>query len=342
MREKILNLLCFKKWCLFLFLIFLAVNVFGEIKETEYRGLKAVQIENDILKVIVLPQRGANIASIVYKPSGRDWLWHNPRPYKIPPYGATFTDYDISGFDDCFPSVGQCPYPDGAWKRIVIPDHGEVWAMPWDYKIIQEKGKRGSKVKFWVHGMRFPYLLEKTISLSKNTIKIAYRVTNYAPEPLKAIWAAHALVAVSSGMQMLFPRGTVIKGDTAAWNFEEKGVMLSGTIGDSSTRIARKLFTEKVPEGWCGFYEPISGDYLMYFYPEDKIPYIGIWITQGGFPEGEWHYNVGLEPTNCGVETVVQGDKEGILVPIPAKGIFEWTLMIAAGRAENIEQVPTK
>ncbi|PIV56283.1 hypothetical protein COY52_04575 [Candidatus Desantisbacteria bacterium CG_4_10_14_0_8_um_filter_48_22] len=318
-----------------------SINVFAEVKEVEYRGLKAVQIENETLKLIVLPGRGANIASFVYKPTGRDWAWHNPKPYKLPPYAATFTNYDISGFDDCFPTVGQCPYPDGAWKKITVPDHGEIWAMPWDYEI--KVGQGFSLARFWVHGMRFPYLFEKTIILAKNRVRIMYKVTNYAPEPFKALWAAHYLAAISPGMEMLFPKGTVLKGDSSPWTFTEKGAIMSAPFGDSSTKLARKLFTGIVPEGWCGFYEPNSKEYLMYYYPKDKIPYIGIWITQCGFPGGnDLHFNAGLEPTNCGVETLEQGSKEGTLMPIPAKGTMSWMLTIATGSAKSQSEIPIK
>lgn len=317
-------------------LFFIAGNILAGIKGTVYRDMKAVQIENEILKVVVLPQRGANISSIVYKPTGREWMWNNPNPYKLPPYAASFVEYDISGFDDMFPTVGPCRYPDGAWKRIEMPDHGEVWALPWDYKIDK------NSVKFWVYGMRLPYLLEKTIILSKNTVKISYKVTNFAPEPMKAFWAAHSLVAVESGMEMIYPADTVLKGDSSPWTPAIKGKIMSIALGDASTKIARKLFTEKVSAGWSGFYNQKSKEFLVYEYPKDKIPYIGIWINQGGFPSGEWHYNVGIEPASCGAETIEIGNKENVLVPIPAKGTFEWYFNITAGKANSIYEIPIK
>lgn len=300
----------------------------SEIKHMKYRELNAIKLENSVLKLIILPDKGANMASLVHKPSGRDWLWHNPKPYRLPEYDSLFHEFDLSGFDDCFPTVGRCHYPDGAWKGIAVPDHGEVWALPWDYKI------EGQTARFWVHGVRFPYLMEKDISLAGNEVVISYKVINYAPQPLKLLWAAHPLVAVEPGMELQLPAGTSIKGDLSSLSIQtkqgkDKAVFL--TIGDSASKIARKVFTDRLPEGWCAFYEPQTGDFLKFIFPKEKIPYVGIWINQGAFPSGERHFNAALEPTNAAVETLQIADKEGLLIPIPAKDTMEWNLTIVAG-----------
>lgn len=47
--------------------------------EWTYRGLDAVLIENELLRVVVLPQLGGKIWSIVDKRRDCELLWHHPR-----------------------------------------------------------------------------------------------------------------------------------------------------------------------------------------------------------------------------------------------------------------------
>ena len=44
-----------------------------------YRGLRTVVLENRLLRLVVLPEAGAKIWQISYKPYDTDLLWNNPR-----------------------------------------------------------------------------------------------------------------------------------------------------------------------------------------------------------------------------------------------------------------------
>ena len=44
-----------------------------------YHGLKVVRLENEILALDVLPERGGNIFRLVDKPRDLDLLWKSPR-----------------------------------------------------------------------------------------------------------------------------------------------------------------------------------------------------------------------------------------------------------------------
>jgi hypothetical protein len=42
-------------------------------------SLDAIQLENECLSISALPDVGARIYDLIWKPSGRNFLWHNPR-----------------------------------------------------------------------------------------------------------------------------------------------------------------------------------------------------------------------------------------------------------------------
>ena len=69
-----------------------------------YHGLRVIQIQNEILRLDVLPERGGNIFRLIDKPRDLDLLWISPRvaPH-LAALGADFDDHWAGGWDDAFP-----------------------------------------------------------------------------------------------------------------------------------------------------------------------------------------------------------------------------------------------
>jgi len=44
-----------------------------------YNNLTTVILENDLIKVVIIPEVGGKLENIIYKPQNIDFLWHNPR-----------------------------------------------------------------------------------------------------------------------------------------------------------------------------------------------------------------------------------------------------------------------
>jgi hypothetical protein len=49
----------------------------------QYRGLRALVLENEQLRAVILPELGAKVWSLVYKPIDREMLWHHPRVHPL-------------------------------------------------------------------------------------------------------------------------------------------------------------------------------------------------------------------------------------------------------------------
>lgn len=99
-----------------------------------YKGCSSLTIENELIRVELVPQLGGKLVSMIYKPTGKQWLLDSgTRPLEQPEFGATFTDWDMSGWDECFPTIIACP--SGVDDHILLPDHGELWSLPGTCKI---------------------------------------------------------------------------------------------------------------------------------------------------------------------------------------------------------------
>ncbi len=65
-------------------------------------------------------------------------------PIAAPAMPTSIGDYDIGGFDECLPTISACLYPEPPFAGVMMPDHGEVWALPWKYEIQGEELDFGS------------------------------------------------------------------------------------------------------------------------------------------------------------------------------------------------------
>ncbi len=58
-----------------------------------YKGLNAVTIENELIRLVVLPELGAKIASLLYKPQIFEVLFQpSDGRFSLSRYGASFAE----------------------------------------------------------------------------------------------------------------------------------------------------------------------------------------------------------------------------------------------------------
>src|SRR5438309_10863054 len=93
-----------------------------------YRDLRAVVLENQLLRMVVLPEAGAKIWQITYKPLDSNLLWNNPRiaPARLP-VNSRYDDVWSGGWDELFPNDYVAIIEGERYS-----DHGGVWTGGWD------------------------------------------------------------------------------------------------------------------------------------------------------------------------------------------------------------------
>ena len=314
-----------------------------DVRAIRVDQVDALALSEGDLVVTVVPALGGKICSVRWR--GRELFTRNPLRPAI--YDRGYADFDASGFDECLPTIGACAYPLWPWKATAIPDHGEVWSIPWSCKITDKR------LHLSVQGVRFPYVLEKTVELRPcNAIRLDYTFINLSPFPFPFIWSAHPLLAPRPGMRIHLPVGTRIRVD---WSKDGRlGDLLTehdwpmtrdrdgrtvdlSLIGDPACGHVDKLFTTKLDEGWCAVHDPEDGFYLAMLFPLSRVPYVGLSINQGGWPvDRPAYYNLGLEPCNGYPDrldvAVASGD-----CPVAAPGErIEWHLDLRVGSAPDL------
>jgi Aldose 1-epimerase len=288
------------------------------LERTRIDSWSAIVMQNDAMRVAVVPEIGGKIISLRSRRSGREWLWRNPHlPLKKPPADATdFGAFDAGGWDEVFPTVNACRVPNSAWGNRTLTDHGELWYRPW--KVLDENvaSRAVATLSLAVDEPDLPFRFERTLTLAAGLAPLTanYSVTNKSTMPMPFIWAAHPLLAIEPGDSFLLPEGTRISttgnvGLKLATNVTEFAwpilPLVSGDLlnlscaPEPSARFAIKLFAENVPGGAIKI---ANGDETEVLCLSLELPHemhIGLWLNYGAWSGADTppYYNAGVEPT---------------------------------------------
>ena len=304
-----------------------------------FKGIPALTIENDSIRCTILPSYGGKMVRLFDKDAQYEWLYQAPGlSLEIPEYGADFSKFDSSGFDEMFPGIDQGPHP-ASWKEI--PDHGEVWTLPWE--VSEDNGRLHLKVESPV----FPYTLSKNLILEGASVRIEYQAENHSEVDFPFIWTPHALLNIDETTRIAVPEDMdqVINVEHQTRHLGKWGTHHNYPITTSMSTndkldlskleplddgtVEKFYFTEPLSEGWCGLVQPNIGRKLTYHFPQEKVPYLGVWKTRGGY-RGD--YNVALEPCTGMYDDVYVAEKIGRGSRIPANGVYNWNFTMEIGK----------
>ena len=161
-----------------------------------YKGYRAIVLENELLEVTVLADKGTDITEFLYKPTDTDFMFRSPLglrpaglfvPTSSPTFGA-FGDRWQGGWPEIFPAGG----PPSNYKGAEFGQHGEVATIPWEFQVVEDTPRRVA-VRFWVRTYRTPFLLEKTLWLEsgKAVLGVDEKATNDGAEEMHLMWGHH-------------------------------------------------------------------------------------------------------------------------------------------------------
>lgn len=276
----------------------------------EYRaadGFGRVVVHNQVLRCEFIPELGAKIAQIHDLRTGRDWLWRHPRLAYA--YGDASTSYvataDTGGWDECFPTVGQCLYPAAPWHDQLLPDHGELWCQTPTWDLIEHADHVVCRSEW--HGLALPYRFVRQITIGNdNTMQFDYCVTNQSDADMHWIWCAHPLIALDASMSLNTPTNTTFWHTNEAGDFvaeSARAICVSTTttldlqrLPSHQSGIAVKLYSDTLPAGWVQVIAP--NGCLTMEWNIAQVPQLAIWLNAGAWSNdgGTPYYNMGVEP----------------------------------------------
>jgi galactose mutarotase-like enzyme len=176
----------------------------------ERNGWQAVTLEHDGLRVTVLPERGAEIASLVDLESGIELLFQAPwglhppgAPAREGADGHVFLERYAGGWQELFPGGnGPCRV-----AGETIPFHGEAAIVPWEVEEADEA------LRLSVTCATVPFRLERRMSIAGRTLAVDGSVTNLSADAAHFAWGHHCVLGpplVAAGCRFDCAAGTIV------------------------------------------------------------------------------------------------------------------------------------
>jgi hypothetical protein len=288
-----------------------------------FRGLKVVVLENEIVRVTVLADKGADIYELIHKPTDTDFMWRTPWGVRDTRRFLPTSGWPEGLWHDVYEGGWQTLAPTGGspmtYAGAEIGQHSEATLMPWDVQIVDDSPDRVS-ARFWVRTYRTPFRIEKLLSLEAGSpvLTVEERVTNEAEEGADCVWGQHIALGgpfLGPSCRLDVPGGTVIvpgEGERATRRLKSgqriEWPMAIGRDGapedlraipPKSARVQDYAVVTEMPEGWYAVSNPERGVGFAFVYPVQTFRYLWYWQVFGGGSGYPWYrrtYNVGLEP----------------------------------------------
>lgn len=129
-------------------------------------NFKTVTLENNFLKVKIIPTLGGRIDSLVYKKTNKEWVWNNK--YLQKSIVKKEVNYDSNwqgGWEELFPNDAIETF---SWGKGL--DHGELWSASWKIKNYSE-----NYLDLIVDKLDSGSIFKKSISIDKNVLSVSYK-----------------------------------------------------------------------------------------------------------------------------------------------------------------------
>ena len=267
-----------------------------------YHGLRVVSLENRLLRLAILPEAGAKIWQITYKPDDAELLWNNPRiaPARHP-LNSRYDDFWSGGWDELFPNDEV-----SAVEGESYPDHGELWTGNWTAETFSSADEAGVVLRFTTPISSIH--VEKRIILRRDASHIVFqhRFTNCGTAPFPFLWKLHPAFKVTPQHRLDFPPMQVqlepafpgtLQGMPAQFDWPKaqcgaRKVDLRVVL-PATERQLYFFYGTGIKEGWCAITNATTGVSCGLHFDPAVFRCCWLFATYGGWR----NYNVAvLEP----------------------------------------------
>lgn len=292
-------------------------------------GYRAVVLENEKLEITVLPDKGADIIGLTYKPNDIDFMWrspfglnHNDRPYTGMP---SFLEMYEGGWQEALPAGSG----GGIYKNAQFMLHGETPYLPWDAEIVEDTPECVA-VRFSVTCKKMPVRVERIMRLrtGQAELEMEERVENLSPEGFHFMWGHHPAFGapfLSEDCTLRLPtnhgvlieniwKDDSVKNGEIQWPYLSNGVDLSKIRpqGDGSKFM---IMMDQLTDGSFQIVNSRLKLGMEMSWDLSVMPYLWVWMNfngEAGFPWYKRAYLTAVEPWTSVVYEGIDGLNEAI------------------------------
>lgn len=291
------------------------------LSEFTHLGYAALSLENEKVRIVLLPGKGSDVIQFLYKALDIDFMWAS-QPVLQPSGtvkalsagGNAFLDYYPGGWQEILPNFGDpCEY-----RGTALALHDEVSLLPWQYVIV-ENDPQCVSVRLEVRCMRTPFRIRKTLTLLSGCIlEIDEQVQNESEESMDCTWGHHPAIGspvldencrvivppcrVKTQEEYVSPNSRLEKGQDCEWP------LVRGTNGEQidlsrvPSRAAHShdmAYLYRLKQGWYVLFSDAHHIGFSMSWDCAVFKYLWFWQVYGGWHGYPWYgssYNLALEP----------------------------------------------
>ena len=161
-----------------------------------WADLDLLAVENERVRLVIWPHRGADLLEFRHKASDLDVLWKNkynwpPRPSALDqPHGTRSEFYDVF-HGGWFVSLPNGFFP-ATYYGASLGCHGEIQSVPWTADVLEESDER-VRIRLIGHSVRTPWVLTRELELAADSTLVRWRerLDNRSTERLPVAWLQH-------------------------------------------------------------------------------------------------------------------------------------------------------
>lgn len=329
-----------------------------------WHGFRALIMQNELLQIVILADKGTEIVQFLYKPLDTDFLWRAPNSLRdqthfVPTGGSSnspFFDRWSGGWFEVIPNGGPASEHQGA----VFGFFAETINIPWEYRILEDTPDQVC-VGFWVKTYRTPFLIQKTLTLRSGcpALFIEERLTNLGNDPVAFMWGHHPVVGepfLDEHCRISAPACTVQVFHDEDGPDYRMGLHQVGRWPVIQDRYGKPLDLRVVPpksvrtmdncylcdfeEGWLAIQNPEKNVGFGLSWDASVFRYVWLWQALGGGVGYPWYgrtYCVGMEPWTSypcsGLQSAIENQTARHLSP--GESMSAWLTAVAfTGRDE--------
>lgn len=266
-------------------------------------------------RLVVVPARGAKIVSLT-DPAGLERL-AQPRLPVPPPArpGDRFTRAEMCGWDDCAPAVIEGIASVGG-RKVVIPDHGELWTAPWTCSY------GTTSLVATARGASQGYVFRRTVEPAPRGFRLRYHV-RAGKHPVAMCWVGHPQFTAPTGSRVDLPEARAAvdvldpRRPRSAWP--------TGGVAVDAVKAGGCAKVYAAPEqrvGRARLSTPGRGS-LVLCWDSTTVPYCGVWVDRGAYAREDV---VAVEPATGYADDLDDAVRSGRVLTVRADAEVTWWL----------------
>ncbi|MDR0583543.1 MAG: DUF4432 family protein [Treponema sp.] len=307
------------------------------IKQFTHRGHDLLAMENSLLRIVLLLDKGGDIIDFVYKPGDIDFFWKNENGLSVtanqiasaPQAAGAYFDHYPGGWQEILPGGGPMNYL-GAEVGL----HGEISLRPWQFTVEKDSPER-IRVLLSAKTQRFPFAVKKRIIIEEGSASVSFEeeLLNEGRQSMEYMWGQHpcfgfpflepgCVIHIPAKKMMTSPgfyTGNMIfqPGFTADWPLSGEGGKKIANVQEKDARITGLYHFSELSEGKLSIYNKNRKTGFCLEWDTAVYPYITSWQDYNGCMDYPWYgtgYNVTLELWNTPTDNFETAKR---IAPIP-------------------------